>query len=83
MASREDELTRAVDRAHAKDWEAAHAVAQRHEGDAVANWLHAVLHKIEGDIENARYWYRRTTHTFEEFDDPQAELAAIRAQLDR
>ena len=53
MASRQDELRRAVDLALAKDWEAAHAIAQHHEGDAAADWLHAVLHKIEGDTGNA------------------------------
>jgi len=78
MASREDELTRAVDLALAKDWEAAHAIAQRHEGDAAADWLHALLHKIEGDDGNARYWYQRAGHAFDEFADPNAELAAIR-----
>lgn len=70
---------RAADRAAAGDWEEAHAIAQRHEGDPIADWLHAVLHKMEGDDGNSRYWYRRTAHTFEEFTDPQAELAAVRA----
>ena len=54
-----------------------------HEGDAAADWLHAVLHKIEGDTGNARYWYRRTGQSFEEFADAQAELAAIRASISR
>jgi hypothetical protein len=49
VAGRQEELTRAVDAALAGDWEAAHAIAQRHEGDSAADWLHAVLHKIEGD----------------------------------
>jgi hypothetical protein len=80
MASTDD-LIRAVEAALAGDWEAAHALTQRHEGDANADWLHAVLHKIEGDTDNSRYWYRRTAHTFEEFADPKAELAAIRASL--
>ena len=62
MASRQEELAHAVACALAQDWAAAHDIAQRHEGDAVADWLHAVLHKIEGDDGNARYWYRRT-HT--------------------
>ena len=83
MASRPEELTRAVVAALAGDWETAHAIAQRHEGDPAADWLHAVLHKIEGDDGNARYWYRRTSHSYEEFDDPQAELAAIRDALIR
>ena len=79
MASPEEELMRAADVAAAGDWEEAHAIAQRHEGDPVADWLHAALHKMEGDAGNSRYWYGRTAHTFEEFTDPQAELAAVRA----
>jgi hypothetical protein len=80
MASTED-LIRAVDLAIAGNWDEAHAIAQRHEGDAAADWLHAVLHKIEGDADNSRYWYRRTSHDFEDFADPKAELAAIRNSL--
>ncbi len=80
MASKED-LIRAVDLAIAGDWDEAHAVTQAHEGDATADWLHAVLHKIEGDADNSRYWYRRTPHDYEDFADPQAELAAIRKGL--
>jgi hypothetical protein len=83
MASRQEELADAVACALADDWAAAHDIAQRHEGDAIADWLHAVLHKIEGDDGNARYWYRRTPHRFDEFADPQAELAAIRDVLFR
>lgn len=83
MASREAELTRAVDLAIAGDWQAAHEWAQRHEGDAIADWLHAVLHKLEGDDGNSRYWYRRTQHSFDEFTDTAAELAAIRDFLSR
>ena len=78
VASRQDDLIRAVDLA---DWAEAHEIAQLHEGDALADWLHAVLHKLEGDTGNSRYWYRRTPHTFEEFDDPGTELAAIRRAL--
>jgi hypothetical protein len=40
------------------DWAAAHDSAQ---GDDNANgaWVHAYLHRKEGDIGNAGYWYRR------------------------
>jgi len=81
-ASNED-LIRAVDLALAGDWEEAHAITQAQEGDATADWLHAVLHKIEGDSENSRYWYRRVSHAYEDYDDPKAELAAVRASLSR
>jgi hypothetical protein len=81
MASREEELIHAVDCALAEDWETAHAIAQRHEGNAAADWLHAVLHKIDGDAGNSRYWYGCVAHSFDEYADTQAELAAIRASI--
>ena len=40
------------------DWTRAHEAAQRQE-DAAGAWVHAYLHRKEGDLENARYWYRR------------------------
>ena len=40
------------------DWERAHDCAQQRE-DAAGNRLHAYLHRKEGDIGNAGYWYRR------------------------
>lgn len=40
------------------DWERAHEVAQEVEGRDGA-WVHAYLHRKEGDLGNAGYWYRR------------------------
>lgn len=40
------------------DWAAAHAVVQDMD-DAEAAWIHAYLHRREGDLSNADYWYRR------------------------
>jgi hypothetical protein len=40
------------------DWDAAHEWAQKDEGAAGA-WVHAHLHRREGDSANAAYWYRR------------------------
>ena len=40
------------------DWEKAHAVAQDVDGRDGA-WVHAYLHRKEGDTSNASYWYRR------------------------
>jgi hypothetical protein len=78
-----DDLLRGVDLAIAGDWGEAHELAQRHEGDATADWLHAVLHKIEGDAGNARYWYRRCGKLDRVGDEAAAELAAIRESLER
>jgi hypothetical protein len=40
------------------EWDAAHAVVQDAD-DADSAWVHAHLHRVEGDLSNARYWYRR------------------------
>ena len=75
------ELMRAVDLALAGDWESAHGIVQKHEDDAIACWVHAVLHKIEGDENNSRYWYRRSSQAYEAYAEPKAELTAIKAAL--
>ena len=40
------------------DWEAAHRIAQEID-DKNGAWIHAYLHRKEGDASNAAYWYRR------------------------
>jgi hypothetical protein len=40
------------------DWTKAHECAQQRESADHA-WVHAYLHRKEGDQENARYWYGR------------------------
>jgi hypothetical protein len=40
------------------DWPRAHEAAQAAE-DADGAWVHAYLHRKEGDLANADYWYRR------------------------
>ena len=40
------------------DWERAHSIAQDIDDDS-ASWVHAYLHRKEGDQGNAAYWYRR------------------------
>ena len=38
------------------DWNKAHHCVQAQE-DALGAWVHAYLHRLEGDLDNARYWY--------------------------
>ncbi|MGI9109147.1 MAG: hypothetical protein ACR2KA_03890 [Opitutales bacterium] len=38
------------------DWDAAHGIAQDIE-TPMGSWLHALLHLIDGDLGNARYWF--------------------------
>jgi hypothetical protein len=41
------------------DWDKAHKCAQQQENDAEGCWVHAYLHRVEGDLANAGYWYGR------------------------
>jgi len=77
MPRLEETLASALRRAREGDWHGAHEIVQRHEGEACADWIHAVLHRIEGDLGNARYWYRRSGRSLPEDESPQAELARI------
>ena len=62
------------------DWDRAHACVQQHEGNPDCDLVHAHLHRQEGDLENARHWYRcagRTPSTVplpEEWDAIATEL---------
>jgi hypothetical protein len=78
-----EELSRAVGHVAAGDWARAHEIVQEYEGDAVASWIHALCHRIEGDLDNARYWYRRCARRLDQGLTTAAELALIEAALQR
>jgi len=40
------------------NWDEAHGIAQK-DGSAEGAWVHAYLHRVEGDDGNAGYWYHR------------------------
>jgi hypothetical protein len=61
------------------DWQAAHEIVQRDEKSAPACWAHGIVHLMEGDAANARYWYERAGRNFS--DDIPAEIAALRGSL--
>ena len=73
-------LVRAVDLLAAGAWQQAHEIVQR-EKSALAAWLHGIVHTLEGDLDNARYWYRRADRAFPGPDAVQAEIAAARQGL--
>ena len=74
-------LLYAIDLAIAGEWNAAHQIVQQYEADTTAAWIHAVLHKIEGDQDNSRYWYHRAGKLEHFSDEPKAELAEIRKEV--
>ena len=75
------ELLRAIDLALDGQWDAAHGIGQEYDSDCTASWIHAVLHKIEGDRNNSLYWYRLAGKTDLADHEPTAELKTIRAEM--
>jgi hypothetical protein len=59
------------------NWDKAHACVDSEDG-ADAAWAHAYLHRKEGDLGNAGYWYRRAGRPMSSasLDEEWAEIAA-------
>lgn len=59
------------------DWSKAHQMIQS-EDDGDGAWVHAYLHRKEGDTSNAHYWYQRARRPFSELtiDDEWESLVA-------
>jgi hypothetical protein len=63
------------------DWTKAHEIAQEHD-DAPSAWVHAYLHRVEGDTSNAGYWYRRAGHPAAKSSLPAEWESIVRALLE-
>lgn len=75
------DLISATQAALSGDWHGAHNIVQKYNHNT-ANWLHAVLHKIEGDAWNSQYWYAKTSgKQYEDFAEVQDELLEIQRYL--
>ena len=74
-------LARALALLESRDWQAAHEIVE-HDTSELAAWLHGIVHTIEGDLENARYWYRRIRRPFPGPEAVAAEIARARQALD-
>jgi len=73
-------LARAIDHLTAGEWQQAHEIVQKEEGELAA-WLHGIVHILEGDLDNARGWYRRAERAFPGPEAVQAEIAAARQKV--
>jgi hypothetical protein len=73
-------LLDAIERCHRGDWNGAHALVNADESDPLAMRVHAWLHRIEGDLGNARHWYRKAgTAPFS--GTTEAEAASLRDEI--
>ncbi|MFL5322742.1 MAG: hypothetical protein ACJ8A4_00660 [Microvirga sp.] len=61
------------------DWDQAHKIVQD-ESSREAAWVHAYLHRVEGDLGNAGYWYRQAGQPAAK-DSLEAEWQRIAAAL--
>lgn len=62
------------------EWEKAHAIVQQDDSE-LGCWAHGIVHMIEGDLSNARYWYRRAHRHFPQPVDASGEIAALATAL--
>jgi hypothetical protein len=74
------DLGRALEHLAAGQWQPAHEIVQ---GDSskLASWLHGIVHILEGDLDNARGWYKRAERDFPAGDAAPAEIAAAREAM--
>ena len=68
---------RAVELLEAGAWQQAHEIVQQ-ETSALGAWLHGIVHTLEGDLDNAQYWYRKADRVFPGRDAVHGEIAAAR-----
>ena len=73
-------IVKAVRHLEAGEWQAAHLIVQK-DASALGCWAHGIVHLIEGDMDNAKYWYRRAHRALPEGNTANAEIAALKASL--
>jgi hypothetical protein len=73
-------LERAVEHLAAGEWQQAHTIVQAEES-TLAAWLHGIVHTLEGDLDNAQFWYRKARRPFPGREAVTGEIAAARAAL--
>lgn len=78
-----DQLERAVALLERGDWQAAHEIVQRDEDSKHSCWAHGIVHLMEGDTSNARYWYRQAKRPFSKDVSPPDEIRALKVELAR
>ena len=77
MALSHVELKKAVAYLAAGDWRSAHEIVQKDEGSALSCWAHGIVHIVEGDIPNARYWYGQAKRAFPAKPDVAEEIDSL------
>jgi len=74
-------LANAVAHMERGDWKAAHEIILVDEDSMLACWAHGITHIMEGDIPNARYWYREAKREFPENPSVAHEIRNLKKFL--
>ena len=64
------------------DWKGAHAIVQADESPPSC-WAHGIVHLLEGDLGNARYWYGRAGRPWPGAPDARGEIDALADEVAR
>ena len=75
------DLRRALRHLEAGEWQAAHEIVQEDEESPLSCWAHGIVHIMEGDLPNARYWYGLAKRPFPDEPTAKAEVSALREEL--
>ena len=78
---KQSDLERAASLLDAGDWQGAHEIVQKDEASPLSCWAHGIVHIIEGDIPNARYWYRQAKRPFPRELSVENEIQALRHEI--
>ena len=74
-------LARVVGLLASGSWQDAHEIVQK-EKSTTAAWLHGIVHILEGDLQNARYWYRKAEREFPGAEAVHSEISAARRAVE-
>jgi hypothetical protein len=73
-------FVKVVQHLEAGEWQSAHAMVQK-DATALGCWAHGIVHLVEGDLDNAKYWYRRAHRPLPHGNTVAAEIAALKAMV--
>jgi hypothetical protein len=71
-------LRSAVEMLERGEWKAAHEIVQKDEESELSCWAHGIVHVLEGDLPNARYWYGQAKRTFPKDYSVTDEIEALK-----
>jgi len=77
----EAQLRTALKHLQKGEWQAAHEIVQKDEDSPLACWAHGIVHMMEGDLPNARYWYGQAKRAFPGSVNASAEIKALAAEI--